>query len=401
MSGMTVRRLTHEFIWLGPFVLLCLMAVTLFRPWTTVPPVAQGRVILDGAGREVIVPEPFQGVITGADAWLGDFVRSTHAPEAVLKIGDSRSRPGSDISRWELLFRIYPQLVRNDALWDFPADTESVLAKDTGGVYLHGGSYFKEFGLTMVNFGPESYADRDNVVFTQTRVLNRIVGGDREELAEALIERYRRGYTNLAAELRLETLAATERPRVMAMIFDGWDRVYGEFGFDARLGLRDPTAGYMALGRESDAERILAMEPDAIVLYVGDSGAFLRDPRWRGMEVVQTGRVYSNVVMYRYSFDIDYQPLGDRWVAEIAYLDRLSPKLRDLMRDYYQESYGYRLSDVEIDELLNVGTNRTSTGYARFMKDQGKAVSARPPFSEADGSASHPYLYFLRQEESR
>jgi ABC-type Fe3+-hydroxamate transport system substrate-binding protein len=360
ISNMT-RRLTHEFIWLGPFVLLCLMAVTLFRPWMTVPPPTQGRVILDGGGREVIIPEPFPGVVGSS----GEILTKTHAPETILKIGGPRERPRPG-GKWDLLWRIYPQLVRDDALWDFPTDTETVLAKDAGGVYLFGGAFFKEFGLTTVNFRPASF-DVDEVMFTMTRVLNRIVG--HEERAEPIIERYQREIADVAAELRLDAIEEMARPRAMSLVFDGWDRVYGAGGFDSMLGLRDPTVPFMALGRESDAERILAMNPDLIVLRVGTSEEFFRDSRWRGIEATQSRRVYTNIVdLNGYTYDMDGTPLTLRWMAELAYPDRLQPTLRDRVRVHYQESYGYRLSEDEIDGLLNIELNRGTTRYARFMR---------------------------------
>jgi hypothetical protein len=44
----------------------------------------------------------------------------------------------------------------------------------------------------------------------------------------------------------------------------------------------------------------------------------------------------------------------------------MQPKLRERVRSHYQESYGYRLSDGEIDEMLRVGVNRDSKYYERF-----------------------------------
>jgi ABC-type Fe3+-hydroxamate transport system substrate-binding protein len=361
-----MHRLTNEILWIGPFVLLGLMAVTLFRPWQTVSPPTTGHVIIDGKGREALIPETFPNVIAGP--YIGDFLPKTHAPETILKIDGPRKRPRSD-RKLDLLWRIYPQVVRNDALWDFPADTETVLAKDAGYVYLYpsGVAFFKEFGLTGVDFYPEG-TGKDEVIATMTRVMNRIIGrGDR---AEPLVEMYRRGYAELVAELRLEAIAEADRPRALGMVFDGWDRVYGGLEIDARLGLRDPTTGYMALGRESDAERILAMNPDLIFFYVGESRDFLRDPRWRGMDAVQSRRVYTHIFSGSPTYDLDQQPLQTRWMAELAYPDRMQPKLRDLILGHYQESYGYRLSEGELDEILASEINRDSARYTRFMQQE-------------------------------
>jgi hypothetical protein len=365
-----IRRLKNEFIWFGPFVLLCLMAVTLFRPWATVPPIATGRVIFDEEGKEFVLPEPFLGVIVDGYG-LGEFIRSTHAPGVILKIAGQKGPPRRRSSLEAAGMppeRIYPQLASNAALWDFPPDTESVLAKDAGGVYLMGGAYFKEFGLTMLeDYSHGDEPDRNIVI---PRMLNNLLG--RKEYAETLIARYRYELASLVAELRLDAIAEAERPRVLGMVDAGWERVFGESSwFDARLGFRDPTTGYLALGRESDAERILAMPADIIILAVGAPDEFVRDPRWRGMEAVQNRRVYAHTAMSRHPYDLDYLPLGIRWLAEVAYPDRMQPKMRDLIRSHFEESYGgsvSRLSEDELDEMLYVSSSRNMERYVRFMR---------------------------------
>jgi hypothetical protein len=45
----------------------------------------------------------------------------------------------------------------------------------------------------------------------------------------------------------------------------------------------------------------------------------------------------------------------------------LAPKLT---RQHYRDSYGYELSEDEIDELLGVAGNRDAAGYARFMRTE-------------------------------
>jgi hypothetical protein len=84
------------------------------------------------------------------------------------------------------------------------------------------------------------------------------------------------------------------------------------------------------------------------------------------MEAVRNGRVYSNPAFDRSLYDIDYRPLGVRWEAEVVYHDRLRPAMRDLMRNHYLESYGYRLRDDDIDDLLYMDANRDSLRYERF-----------------------------------
>jgi hypothetical protein len=310
----------------------------------------------------VVLPDPMPGVITGDPS--GDFRQKTHAIEYILKAGSSRNRPKPDDK--SLLNRLFPQFAQNDALWDFPTDLESIIAQDIGGVHLGGGDHFQDFGLNLVGIHPPTpFDDKDFVIFTMTRVLNRII--NREAEAEVFIERYRKIYADLTAELQPETLP--NHPHTLALVSpsNDWSRVYGWGQFDPRLALIDATAGYNATGRESDAERILAMNPDLIIIFVGDYAGITHDPRWQGLDAVRHNRIYENIPSNRYALDLDGQPLGSRWIAELAYPDRLQPKLRELMFTHYRDSYGYRLNDDEIDEQLNVQGNRHALGYARFL----------------------------------
>lgn len=359
------RPLIREAFWLLPFVFLTLCALALARPWRTIPPVSEGRAILDGQGRTVIIPEPLPGVVTST--YLSDFLIMTHSPETILKAGGPRERPKPNaLSIYPLLFRIFPQVVFDDALWDFPGDIETIAAKDVGGVHLISRMHFDVFGFKTVDFGPPTYEQPDEVIAIRTLILNRLIG--QEERAGAIVDRHMRVYKELAAELRPDTLM--ERPRAISAISptNEWTRAYATFYFDGRAELINAAKDFPVLGRESDAERILAINPDMIVLYVGDFKGFTRDPRWRGLEAVRNRRVYTNVPFNRTTYDVDGRSLGTRWVAELAYPDRLQPKLRELLRDHYLESYNYRLTEAELDELLNVEENEGAAFYERFLR---------------------------------
>jgi ABC-type Fe3+-hydroxamate transport system substrate-binding protein len=212
--------------------------------------------------------------------------------------------------------------------------------------------------------------------FPQTRVWNDLLG--QREQADILMRRYIREWADLVQELEPHTLE--ERVRTLGLVSpsDDWTRCYGHADFDARLALEDPMGGYTTLGRENDAERILAINPELIILFVGDYEGFTNDPRWRGLDAVRTRRVYENAVMNRYTFDIDYQPLAGRWLAELAYPERLAPQLRERLRAHYREAYGFEINDAQIDALLRVKENAGSVGYERFFRPtDGDLLSVR------------------------
>jgi ABC-type Fe3+-hydroxamate transport system substrate-binding protein len=359
------RRLRREAFWLLPFLFLGCTTLALLRPWAGIQSAYAGsRVIRDSAGKEVSVPEPLPGIVSGM-AWTGTFLERTNGIDALVKVGlpERRPAPGRD-----LLTRIFPRLSDDATLWDFPADFESIVAQDAGYVYLAGGAhsdYFDYFGLSSVSATPPDMKDIDNFMFTSTRVWNELIG--RREQADGFMRRYIREYADTVSELHPH--AVENRPRALALVSpsEDWTRCYGWGEFDARVALNDASEDYVALGRESDAERILAMNPELIILFVGDYAGFMRDPRWRGLDAVRTRRVYENIDPNRSALNIA-RSLGARWVAELAYPERLRPRLREMLRKHYRESYDYALSEGEIDEILNVAGNRDAAGYARFMR---------------------------------
>jgi hypothetical protein len=66
---------------------------------------------------------------------------------------------------------------------------------------------------------------------------------------------------------------------------------------------------------------------------------------------------------------LTYNPLWERWMAEIAHPDRMPGSLRSRLRAHLEDLYSYHLSDAEIDDLLNIAANRNSAGYERFRAD--------------------------------
>jgi hypothetical protein len=255
-------------------------------------------------------------------------------------------------------------LVQNAKLWDFPTDLESVLANDRGDVYFD--RNLKRFGLYAVACFPPMVT-LDDYISRQTLCLNRLI--DKPQQGPAFMADYRLNIVNLMLELQLDP--AVQRPRVLTLVcsHDDWTHLWGGHDLDQRLGFGDAAEGLTALGRGSEAERILAMDPDLIILYVGDAPRFMQDPRWRGLRAVREKKVYGSISrLYHYTFDLDTVPLWFRWLAELAYPDRLAPKLRTLIREHYVKNYGYRFKEEELDWLLRLDENRFSVNYDRFER---------------------------------
>ncbi|MDR1084325.1 MAG: ABC transporter substrate-binding protein [Deltaproteobacteria bacterium] len=358
----------NELIWMLPFTYVALLSFALLRsePEFPNPDPQHNRFIKDSNGIIRAIPVPFSGVASGK-YWAYDFLQKTHAPESLVKIAGPNDRPKYIVA---LIYWFYPLLVEDESRWDFPDDLESVLANDRG--YVHFDGRFSRFGLNVVAFMPE-ITTQDDVISGMIRCLNDIV--DQPEIGQEFITDYQRRKRNVTDELQLETIF--KRPKVLNLVSrpDDWSNLWGWSGDDLELGFLDAAEDLTAMGRGSEAERFLAMNPDLIFLAVGDAPRFMRDPRWLGLKAVREKKVYGMIYRFNpYGFDSDSVPLILRWKAELAYPERLKPILRELARDHYEKNYGYRLKDDEIDWFLRMDENLSSEGYSRFVRINPKPV---------------------------
>ena len=191
----------------------------------------------------------------------------------------------------------------------------------------------------------------ESYLFPGLRSLSALIGNP--EIAEPRIDSYCQAVIDLQQELQPATLA--RRLRVSAL---GEDR-----GNLSRAGVVDAEWDFNALG--DDEERLLALDPDIIFItgLVASPREFMRDPRRQGLKAVLERRVYK-----RFGGSIVTKPIAMRWIAEIAYPERLQPKVRQQLRDRILDAFGYRLSEDQIDRMLNVNENSSSAGAERFTR---------------------------------
>jgi ABC-type Fe3+-hydroxamate transport system substrate-binding protein len=374
----------REALWLVPFVCLGIIALGLFRPQPKFPAPAQSRIVRDETGKPVQIAVPFRGVaVVGStpDGYLMD----THAPEFLVHAGDPDGR-----KRFAGLMEslVYPEVLKKDSLWDAGlfkyahgpyAEFETLLAYDPG-VFL---GYDGGFSLLtqLRNFDLPVLADwghqktNEQVGFSVARVDSALIG--HPELGEARIASYRRVFADLEKELQPSLMDS--RPSVLTMAASSRDRTgvsVARWRQDDyfRAGMDDASQGWAIRG--DDAERILAMDPDIVILMGTGNGAegpreFLQDPRWFGLKATESRRVYKNygVDALKGNAGLTFSPVEVRWMAEIAHPDRLQPRVRQLSRERMYEEFGYLLNEDQIDYLLQIKENSDSIGVRRFIRN--------------------------------
>jgi ABC-type Fe3+-hydroxamate transport system substrate-binding protein len=377
-------------MWFAPFLCIGLMVVGLLRPLPKFTVPEHYRAVVDAEGTKVPIEEPFRGtILISLDA--GGYLEITKSPDTLTYAGGTVDRS------WfgkEFMSRIYPQVLQRGSLWDPQmirhghgpyAELESILASD-GGAYLGSSGdlvpLLRRVGLPALYTNTGKEKDENESEFVWASVVTSLIG--HPDRGAAVIAHYQQAFTDIASDLNESTLP--NRPRVLVMGAESHEKqnktpnirsLYIKSTanpyqlYILRAGATNASEGWTS--EQPEAERILAMDPDFIFLmwWGQDPQEFMHDPRWRGLRAVRERRVYrlpgnpgGGGLM-----GLIFQPISVRWMAEIVHPDRLQPKTRQVMRDTYLREFGYRMSDKEIDEQLQMNVNQPQPDYGRFARN--------------------------------
>jgi hypothetical protein len=383
----------REVLFLVPLFCIAVMACGLFRPLPHLPRLAQSRTVQDATHTAVAVGDPFPGVVLTSPPLPPTFLTVTRSPQSLLIAGgtgfiSSRERFSRSPLSW-----VYPQVLKQDKYWDLKgvlaghgefAVVENYLAFDQGAAYLgtQGGPMrlLRSVGLPAlyVNVEPQNL---DEQQFSQARVMSAVVGDPAR--GEELVARYHQAMEEIKAELRPNEI--THKLRVAYVgasaktskgVSVEMSRARGDVD-TPRAGLINADDDFAAATKRGDAERLLATDPDMILLIGGENAQeFFHDSRWQGLKAVQQARVYNWIGPGLGSADpvhIVFGPAMTRWKAELGYPERLQPKLRQIFAERFRSELGYRLSEDQIDLLVGYEKNSLSRGYARFGRDAAPA----------------------------
>lgn len=386
-------KCAQEFTWSVPFLCIALIVLGLLRPKPTAPPQQpNGRIVIDAEGAKVNVEEPFRGIVLTWGAWtVNGYLMNTKSPESVMNAGGPVARHWFDVRGW--MSKVYPQVLRDDKYWNVrfgdeiqrtKGEIETLYAFNPGAFLGNGGQFgmvpfLRRAGLPVLSLCDyRAVKDWDECSYSTARVETSLIG--HPEAGEALIARYKQAFADIKKELKPETLGKQPRMLLMSSSREDWSflyltRVHSSFQlYLPRAAVENASIGNT--GEGIDAERILAMDPDIIILYglPNDPNPrespqeFLHDPRWRGLKAVRERRVYRMAGGGSLS-GLVFEPIDVRWLAEVAHPDRLEPRVRQILRDRFFTEFNYHLSDDQIDKYLNVEENRGMLGAERFEKD--------------------------------
>ena len=110
----------------------------------------------------------------------------------------------------------------------------------------------------------------------------------------------------------------------------------------------------------------MVWNPD--IIYIGNFGPCnpqeilnneIEGQDWSSISAVKNNRVYKVPLGgFRWTPPNQESPLMWKWLAEIQHPDLFDYDLRQDMKDFYSEFYGYDLSEEQVDEILHCDMNK-------------------------------------------
>jgi iron complex transport system substrate-binding protein len=121
-----------------------------------------------------------------------------------------------------------------------------------------------------------------------------------------------------------------------------------------------------------DLETILAINPDVIFLAccasIADTPQSLFDtPALRSVKAIKNRRVYKEPIGGARMDGLIEWPLLLRWYTELLYPE-LSHSFRADFKSAYRQTYGFLLSDRELNQIIFMKENISSLNYDRFAE---------------------------------
>ena len=116
----------------------------------------------------------------------------------------------------------------------------------------------------------------------------------------------------------------------------------------------DNVAG-SGFGNEISLEQLAVWNPDVLLIQSADLYAKVADdPAWSSLSAVQSGKYYlvpSIPYGWLNSPPSVNQVLGAQWLPHLLYPELVGADAKDIVKNYFETMYGYKISDAEYAEI--------------------------------------------------
>ena len=308
-------------------------------------PMASIVMALDGNSRRIVGMHP-----SARQSIQEGFLRRIF-PEA-LSINADVTRGGMFAPNLESILTLRPDVVLQ---WTEPAD--AIRAVEGAGLTVVG----------LTNSPPTQRIHERNLA-----IVGEVIGRQKRvaELIRMQQEMQRR------IEEAVAGLPASQKPRVLylsgvrqSMRPAGRD-TYQNFWIGLTGGAN--VAAFAGMNIAVNLEQIIAWNPQVVFIGTFDDATpddIMRSPALAGVAAVRDRRVYKLPHGgYRWDPGSHESHLTWQWAVTLLHPERAHFDLRGSMRDVYMFLYRYKLTDADIDEILQVRLNGSMEGYAAFAR---------------------------------
>lgn len=318
-------------------------------------------VYLEGAARKVMIFAPM----------LWHYVNVDGSDEHVFAIAKFMKKE----AQHTLFGKLYPGIATKDealtSTGAVPLGVEQVLLERPDAVLS-----WADFATGLENIRYPGLVKLDSDASPANAALYRLFGelAGQSQRVQWLFDRYGRQVD----DIRTNVPSGSQPAKIIVL---SSDRLYlwgaNTAGFNANLRLlnaENVAAGVKRQNGDTNIETLLGFDPEVIFIASYYMSAFFpadvyADPRLRSLRAVKNRRVYRMPAgASRMEGPVEL-PLLMAWMAELLHPE-ITPKirLREMIRQTYQEVYGYAMSEREMDELLQIEHNNISVNYERFAR---------------------------------
>ncbi len=317
----------------------------------------QARIIVDGGGKEVKIPDNVERVTP----MIGAFTQMSAMLTGEDKIISGAARLP------EMMSKIFPKIkTMNNVSGSLTSSAESIIASNTQVVFGPVGMIFDEnqraqleaAGIAVVNINKFSNASEIKGAVSK---IAQILGGDAVKKAEEFNEYFDENIKYVNQKVQ----NIKDKKRVLALNFNSGNfstisskdigAEYIKIAGGINLSSQDNETDFK-ISKTINEEQVIIFNPDVIVTNSREGKErILNNPAFKQLKAVKEGAVFivpSGVYLWSVrSAEGALQPL---WLAKIFYPDIFSDlNLEEEVKKFYLKFYRYELSDEEVEQILN------------------------------------------------
>lgn len=313
-----------------------------------------GRLIVDMAGRKVLIPQKVQRVITtGATAAVNTYILAIGKGETIQN-GRPSMIAGAD-KRWKYQLVFAPFLANRPVLstnLGMP-NHEKLIATPHDLIFVD--NELDAIGLEKKGFTVVSLNWGDPECVTKTMSLMGEIYNQKNRVRE--FEKYfQKNLSRVSAQIK--SVPDEKRPHVLYILSKPM-RLFMPSAVNHLITLAGGRYGVLGKIPENapfSMEHLLVWDPDILLVSGGPAQVedIYQDPRYSQLKAIKNRKVYTVPCgSHLWANNTPEQALAVLWLARIIYPERFrNIDITKEMKYFYTKFFGYHLSDTQVKEIL-------------------------------------------------